>query len=167
VVTSLRTSHGELEQLIYVSTDTRAVTNPLRAADILSEARRNNARDDITGVLTFTGGQFIQVLEGHPDQLEDLLARLVVDHRHRDLRILARRPIVHRDFRGWDMVSPRLARAQIDRLNALLPQTPTDLDAYVDLLAEAVHRQASALTEYGYDPTPEARETKSDQSPSA
>ena len=167
MVTSPKTSHGVLEQLIYVSTDTREVTNPIRAADILAEARRNNARDDITGVLTFTGGQFIQVLEGHPDRLEDLLARLVVDQRHRDLRILARRPIVHRDFQSWDMVSPRLARAQIDRLNALLPHTPADLDAYVDLLAEAVHRQASALAEYGYDPTPDPRETKQDQSPPA
>ena len=146
---SPKTSPAALEQLIYVSIDTREVTNPIRAADILAEARRNNARDDITGVLTFTGGRFVQILEGRNDRLEDLLARLAVDHRHRDLNILARRTITHRDFQGWDMVSPRLARSQIDRL---LSQVPTDLDAYVDLLAEAVHRQASALAEYGYDP---------------
>lgn len=160
-------SPDSLEQLIYVSTDTRGVTNPIRAADILEEARRNNKRDEITGVLTFTGGRFIQILEGRPDRLNDLLTRLAVDPRHRDLRILARRDISHRDFRGWDMVSPRLARMQIDRLSVLLLQTPAKLDAYVDLLAEAVHRQASALSEYGFDPRPEPSEPDQGQLPSA
>lgn len=164
---SLKTSPDALEQLIYVSIDTREVTNPIRAADILAEARRNNARDDITGVLTFTGGRFIQILEGRNDRLEDLLERLAVDHRHRDMNILARRTITHRDFQGWDMVSPRLARAQIDRLNVLLNQTPTDLDAYVDLLAEAVHRQASALAEYGYDPREDTPDGQPAGSPTA
>lgn len=164
---SPKTSPAALEQLIYVSIDTREVTNPIRAADILAEARRNNARDDITGVLTFTGGRFVQILEGRNDRLEDLLARLAVDHRHRDLNILARRTITHRDFQGWDMVSPRLARSQIDRLNVLLNQVPTDLDTYVDLLAEAVHRQASALAEYGYDPRVDTQDGQPPQSPTA
>ena len=167
MVASPKTSREALEQLVYVSADTRGVTNPIRAADILAEARRNNSRDDITGVLTFTGGQFIQILEGHSDKLEDLLARLAVDVRHRDLRILSRRTIEHRDFKGWDMVSPRLARAQIERLNTLLLQTPADIAAYVDLLAEAVYRQASALAEYGYDPRPDSRDNAQDQSPAA
>lgn len=160
VVSSPTAGSDALEQLIYVSIDTREVTNPIRAADILAEARRNNARDDITGVLTFTGGRFVQILEGRSDRLEDLLARLLVDHRHRDMEVLARRTITHRDFPGWDMVSPRLARSQIDKLNTLLIETPKDLDAYVDILAEAVHRQASALAQYGYDPR---EDTPSDQ----
>ncbi len=164
---SLKTSPDALEQLIYVSIDTREVTNPIRAADILAEARRNNARDDITGVLTFTGGRFVQILEGRNERLEDLLARLAVDHRHRDLKILARRTITHRDFHGWDMVSPRLARSQIDKLNLLLTQTPADLAAYVDLLAEAVHRQASALAEYGYDAREDAPDGQPVGSPTA
>lgn len=164
---SLKTSPDALEQLIYVSIDTREVTNPIRAADILAEARRNNARDDITGVLTFTGGRFVQILEGRNERLEDLLARLAVDHRHRDLKILARRTITNRDFHGWDMVSPRLARSQIDKLNLLLTQPPADLDAYVDLLAEAVHRQASALAEYGYDAREDAPDGQPAGSPTA
>ena len=153
-----------LEQLIYVSIDTRGVTNPIRAADILAEARRNNARDDITGVLTFTGGRFIQILEGATDRLEDLLARLAVDTRHSDLQILVRRDVPDRDFKGWDMVSPRLACPQIERLNALLERTPADLDAYVDVLAVAVHRQAGALAEYGYDPHPDPSEPRPETS---
>lgn len=164
---ALSNSSDILEQLIYVSTDTRGVTNPIRAADILAEARRNNVRDKITGVLTFTGGQFVQILEGHPDRLEDLLARLAVDPRHRDLKILARRTAAHRDFQSWDMVSPRLVRSQIDRLNDLLSCDQTNLEAFVDLLAEAVHRQASVLTDYGFDPRPDPEESRQAASPTA
>lgn len=154
-----------LEQLIYISVDTRAVTNPIRAADILAEARRNNARDDITGVLTFTGGRFVQVLEGRCEKLDDLLDRLSVDTRHRDMEILDRRAVSHRTFAEWDMVSPRLARAQINRLEDLLAQASPDLGALVDILTDAVHQQSAALGDYGYDPSPAAPESWQDQSP--
>lgn len=146
---------SRLEQLVYVSTDTGSITNAIRAAGILAEARRNNARDDITGVLTFCDGRFIQILEGDTAQLENLLSRLRVDPRHRDLEILARRDISHRDFPRWDMVSPRLARAQIDALKALLSDADAGLKAYIEVLSQAVESQAEALAEYGYDPRPD------------
>lgn len=146
---------NRLEQLVYVSTDTGNVTNAIRAADILAEARRNNARDDITGVLTFCSGRFIQILEGRTAVIEPLLDKLRADRRHRDLQILGRRDIPQRDFPTWDMVSPRLAPAQINELKALLADNEAALGSYVEVLSLAVESQAETLTEYGYDPRPE------------
>ncbi len=149
----LHTDTSNLEQLVYVSDDTRAVTSALQAEDIMIVARQNNARDGITGALAFTGGRFVQILEGSPDKLENLLARLAKDDRHINLTILARRPVAMRDFLGWDMVSPRLARDELVLMKMLLATADAHIEAYVDVLAQAVARQADILAQHGFVPS--------------
>lgn len=146
------TPSSHLEQLVYVSDDIRGVTSALQVEDIMVLARQNNARDGITGALAFTDGRFVQVLEGRPADLENLLERLISDDRHTNLTILARRGVQARDFLGWDMVSPRLAPAELLQMRALLAQPDAVIDAYVDVLAQAVARQADILAENGFVP---------------
>lgn len=97
---------GGLEQLIYVSVAAGPVSSAMQMSDILAEARRNNARDGITGVLTAIDGRFLQIIEGCAAALDDLIARLREDDRHRDMRIMERRQVLGRNFASWDMVSP-------------------------------------------------------------
>ncbi|WP_392354468.1 BLUF domain-containing protein [Brevundimonas sp. LF-1] len=40
--------------------------HPLNLAEILGASARNNRQDEITGVLAYADGTFIQVIEGSP-----------------------------------------------------------------------------------------------------
>jgi len=147
---------GGLEQLIYISVAEGPAESAMQMSDILEEARPNNARDGITGALTAVDGRFLQIIEGPPAKLDDLLGRLGKDARHRDLDILERRQVLGRDFPGWDMVSPRLMPAEVNKLAVLLDEDRRDLDAYAPVFVEALMRQGAVLEQHAHGSRAEA-----------
>jgi Sensors of blue-light using FAD len=70
---------------------------------ILKTSQRNNQRDDITGLLTYSGEVFVQFLEGPPDAIRRLMDRLQGDPRHKDIIILSEGSDHERIFPDWDM----------------------------------------------------------------
>lgn len=72
-------------------------------ARILAQSRRNNARAGIVGALHYADGNFLQVLEGPRDAVEDLLARLGQDPRHRRLTVVRSQPVEAVSFASWSM----------------------------------------------------------------
>ncbi|RYG10062.1 MAG: BLUF domain-containing protein, partial [Caulobacteraceae bacterium] len=132
-----RTSGPMLEQLLYMSDSVSGASSGLEMSDILDDARPPNARDGVTGALTVVNGKFVQVIEGPAAALDNLLVRLQRDRRHVRIRILARRPILHRAFGDWDMISPRLAHAEIRSLSALLEGGEGTIDEFIAILAAA------------------------------
>ena len=70
---------------------------------ILETSRRNNQRDDITGLLTYSGEVFVQFLEGPPEAIGRLMGRLQVDSRHRDIIVLSKGSDHERLFHDWSM----------------------------------------------------------------
>ncbi|WP_052573901.1 BLUF domain-containing protein [Haloferula sp. BvORR071] len=89
-------------QLIYVSTAAR----PMEAADlraILGTARERNAELEITGMLVFHSGHFVQVLEGDETAVRGLLADIRSDGRHRNLRVIDESHHAVREFSDWSM----------------------------------------------------------------
>ncbi len=91
-----------MDQLIYRS---RAV-NGLSSAEtfkIIEISARNNPARDITGFLIFGRGEFLQLIEGPDQALDQLLSDLAVDPRHTGIEVLARRPILARSFPNWRM----------------------------------------------------------------
>ena len=64
-------------------------------AAILVSARRNNARDELTGALVYNGHNFLQLLEGPDDQVEACLAVIRADPRHSGM-VEVRRRAAHR-----------------------------------------------------------------------
>jgi len=92
-----------LFQLIYAS---RA--NPLQAEEVmnlLQDARQNNQKRGITGLLLYGQELFLQVLEGERDAVNELFRAIVADERHNDVTILEARNISARDFSAWAMGS--------------------------------------------------------------
>lgn len=135
-----------LHQLVYVSRSPRPVVSAMQMGDILNTARVNNLRDGITGALTAVGDRFVQILEGSPAALDDLLRRLDQDDRHFDLVVLERRAPAARAFPAWDMVSPRLMAEDLAGLSALFQSGAGELDAFIAILSAAVARQDELLT---------------------
>lgn len=63
----------------------------------------NNRRLDITGLLLYGGGHFMQLLEGEREVIEDLFERICSDPRHHDVHRLLTFPVENRLFDDWSM----------------------------------------------------------------
>lgn len=88
--------------LIYVSIATADVSEQ-QLLDLLTVSRENNTRDDITGMLLYKEGRFMQLLEGPEAAVCATYARIARDLRHRDVTILLEGPLAERDFTEWSM----------------------------------------------------------------
>lgn len=88
--------------LIYVSSAVKS----LESADIqaiLRQSREANEKKRITGLLLFKGGNFMQVLEGDAELVDDLHQKICNDPRHTGITTLIRLPIQQRSFSDWKM----------------------------------------------------------------
>ncbi|MFS0795395.1 BLUF domain-containing protein [Microbacterium sp. 1P10AE] len=72
-------------------------------ARLLESSRVANVGTDLSGLLLYRGGRFLQVLEGPETAVRDAIDRIGRDPRHRDLRILVSEQIEERRFADWTM----------------------------------------------------------------
>lgn len=89
-------------RLIYTSR-ARPDLSSAEINDILSIARRKNAKDSVTGMLIFAEGHFLQVLEGEADKVDACFERVRRDPRHDTVQVLSRAPAQSRAFSKWLM----------------------------------------------------------------
>jgi hypothetical protein len=104
-----------LRQLVYASTASRPLRDP-ELLDLVNTARANNSDLNVTGMLLYASGAFIQILEGGPPTVEKLLRKIRRDPRHRGFLILLDRVIVERDFEGWHMGFQKIAQSELDQI---------------------------------------------------
>lgn len=91
-----------LFDLIYVSTAVEALSTE-ELERILDSSVRHNTPQDVTGMLLYAGGGFMQVLEGEEAAVDETFSRIVEDPRHTAIILLHRGPIEARRFAGWSM----------------------------------------------------------------
>ena len=92
----------ELITLIYVSSAVKSANNS-EILDILKISRKANGEKNITGMLLFKDGNFMQILEGDAPVVDELHRKIARDPRHTGLITLLRRPIPNRVFSDWKM----------------------------------------------------------------
>lgn len=90
-----------LVQLIYVSDLVNADEAQIPA--ILASSVRHNSEDGITGMLLYSQGNFLQVLEGEREVVERTYARICQDVRHRNTVMLTEEEVTERHFADWRM----------------------------------------------------------------
>jgi hypothetical protein len=88
--------------LTYVSSANRRYSNE-ELERLASVCIENNQRTELTGVLLYRGGNFMQVLEGEEAQVRKLYSVIGCDTRHRGLITLLQGPIDKRHFPQWAM----------------------------------------------------------------
>jgi len=71
---------------------------------ILADARRCNARDDITGALICRADIYLQWLEGPEDKVKAALDRIRRDDRHLEVTLHVEQPVPERMFGDWAML---------------------------------------------------------------
>ncbi|WP_310468324.1 BLUF domain-containing protein [Sphingomonas sp.] len=87
---------------------------------ILLTSRKNNLRDDISGLLVAGGNRYLQVIEGPRREMEVLYA-IRADDRHIAVTTLVERTTLKRCFEGWTMAYRREpALGEFDSFPAVL-----------------------------------------------
>jgi hypothetical protein len=84
--------------------------------DILTTARKFNASQEITGMLLYRTGYFIQALEGEADRVKALYEKIANDPRHKNVLLIYNNPIQKRAFGDWSMGFKNLADVDADKL---------------------------------------------------
>lgn len=95
-----------LQRLIYLSSATGSLSHQ-DLGRILTRARRNNQRDEITGLLMYHDGTFFQILEGAGDMVRATYARIAANPGHRSLQKLPALAVESRLFPNWSMAFAR------------------------------------------------------------
>ena len=72
-------------------------------AQLLTVCRENNAALEVTGLLLYKEGQFMQALEGPDEAVRTLMATIARDPRHKSVWTLFEEEIEKRQFGQWTM----------------------------------------------------------------
>jgi FAD-dependent sensor of blue light len=99
-------THMKIVRLTYASRLSRD-TGPDALGKIMTLSRRNNKKLGVTGALCYSARGFLQILEGSPDIVNQLYARIIKDKRHSVVTLLEYAPISCRDFEYWSMAYVR------------------------------------------------------------
>jgi hypothetical protein len=91
--------------------------------EILLDARAGNNARDITGILVYVDGVFLQIIEGDREAVLHLMTSLGKDSRHNSIKIIHEAEIEERTFASWRM--------------AYLDATPEQMAAWAGLSGTA------------------------------
>ncbi len=111
-----------IERLVYRSDALPLLDDAVALPALVATWMRRNDSLGVTGALAFESGIFVQVLEGDPEILTDLMQSIEGDVRHRNVRVLARWPVQAQLFIGQALVLVD-TRKLSSHLSKLLSQT--------------------------------------------
>ena len=133
-----------LSQLVYVS----AASEPMdeeELAELLAQSRERNARNDITGMLLYKDNRFIQLLEGHEEQVQKVYDSIRRDDRHHDLQLLWFRYAQFREFPDWTMGFQNIDESALESLPGYTPFLDRDF-RYENFLENSTDVHAMLLS---------------------
>jgi hypothetical protein len=88
--------------------------------DIRAVAKARNQLRNVTGVLFFENGRFLQLLEGEVSMLRQLMVELHKDPRHTDIMVLIDEPTDTPKFPDWQMDTFEISEPSIFNRQQLL-----------------------------------------------
>ena len=103
---------SELIHIIYASAATEAL-NDATVQNILEISRKNNQKNDISGILLLHDGNFFQVLEGLENKVIPVIERIKKDARHDKIVEIIKEPIPKRAFKNWSMGFANVSNAEL------------------------------------------------------
>jgi len=106
-------------------------------------ARDINALEAVTGMLIFNGVHFLQIIEGAPNAIDDLVERLRRDPRHSGLEIRDEHEIEERSFPSWSMELVRVSVSYFEARDTIIDRMPKDIAAQ---LRDRVIRMTEAIS---------------------
>ncbi|MGB5418460.1 BLUF domain-containing protein [Algibacter sp.] len=90
-----------LKTICYIS-DSREYESLENVKKIYTKAKQNNLKLNITGILIYQNGNFLQVLEGHEEQVDKTYEKIRNDSRHRNIIKVINNTIEQRIFEDYN-----------------------------------------------------------------
>jgi len=125
--------------LVYVSSATKEMSiEDLNS--LLEQSRARNKRQNITGMLLYVGGNYIQVLEGNEKDVCEIYESILKDSRNKGNIIVEKESIKERDFPTWSMGFQSIENSEMEGYSRFLvdDMKPADIannrSAVVELL---------------------------------
>ncbi|RYG46723.1 BLUF domain-containing protein [bacterium] len=106
------TMSGPLFETIYVSASVKGLPDE-ELQRLLKQSRTNNVRDGITGMLLYSDGSFLQILEGPKTAVTQTVSRILQDDRHHLMIVMTEGPIEERTFSEWSMGFARASQTDL------------------------------------------------------
>lgn len=119
-------------RLVYVSSAVKEMEQEELVA-LLEQSRKKNSELNLTGMLLYGGGNFIQILEGETEAVNTLYEKILKDERHTDCILIDKSEISEPTFKGWSM-----------GFRQLTPQDSSSLDGYTEFLNRKIPPQTFA-----------------------
>ena len=125
--------------LVYVS----SATQEMSVEDLnylLEQSRARNGKQNITGMLLYVGGNYIQVLEGSEKDVCEIYESILKDSRNKGNIIVEKESIKERDFPTWSMGFQSIENSEMEGYSRFLvdDMKPADIannrSAVVELL---------------------------------
>jgi hypothetical protein len=91
-----------MHRIIYLSSGIKIFSDE-EINDLLKVSRNNNEKNGITGLLLYSDGNFMQILEGEKEAIENTYKKIANDIRHRNIILVVNEPIKKRNFKDWKM----------------------------------------------------------------
>ena len=102
--------------LMYVSYATEPMDRSA-LTKLLETCRENNKKLDVTGMLFYIDGKFLQVLEDKKDAVNEIFGRIRMDTRHRKVSVMIEGNIKKRNFDAWYMSFRSFSARQFEKLS--------------------------------------------------
>jgi len=119
-----------LKRINYISSFVKEMSET-EIEDLARQAAKNNAENDISGVLMVKGGVFFQIIEGPEENIDRLFSNILKDPRHEKVITLGiQTGDLRRLFPDWNMKEINLDTTTSERLQP------------VRAIIDAVHAQA-------------------------
>ncbi len=163
--------------IIYVSNAVEPMSNDA-LKELLHVSRVNNERNQITGMLLYKNGHFMQVIEGDEARVTELMNIIKKDIRHKNVDILRSEYTQSRDFPNWTMGFKNLERSDYSKIPGFTKLLESDFkpeyfaehttEAHALLLAFKENTRSNDSLKTSQSPennTGQGSENNSDQSP--
>ena len=105
-----------MHYLVYISAAEYLMSDE-ELKGILEVSRKNNTNIQVTGLLLYHDGNFIQVLEGEKDTIRGLYDKIAIDNRHAYMFKMLEGTLEKRNFPDWSMGFKALTVAEFQQLN--------------------------------------------------
>lgn len=123
-----------LKRVCYISTAASHI-DETSVQKMAEEALTANRLHDITGVLLFNGVNFWQVIEGPSHAIDQLMAKIYVDHRHTGIIMRFSETAMGRWFENWNLAYKKTSGVAAESLvNLSIPsQVKAEADSFMNL----------------------------------
>ncbi|WP_295650491.1 BLUF domain-containing protein [uncultured Mucilaginibacter sp.] len=118
-----------MEYVVYMSTAVRPFTDE-ELKGLLMQSQNNNKKNNLTGMLLYCEGSFVQLLEGEKQDLEKTYEKIFEDPRHKGIIEIAQGTIDKRNFPKWSMGFNTLSHVDFAQFDAFIEGASVSLFKY-------------------------------------